>query len=201
MAFHDVRLPEDVERGARGGPRFNTTVLPLASGYEKRNMNWQNSRGEWDISYGIQYDVDLQRVINFFYSRRGRAHTFRFKDWSDYKMEKSFIALGDGTTTVFRVYKTYESGTYLYQRPVSLLTGDAIVYIDDVVVPSGYTITGDEDSCIITFSSAPVDGVEITLTSEFDCHVRFDNDQLDVSAETFETGAIPAIKLIEMKPE
>jgi len=199
MAFHNVRLPEAVERGARGGPRFNTTVLPLSSGYEKRNQNWENSRGEWDISYGIQYDVDLRQVINFFYARKGRAHTFRFKDWSDFHMVKSFIALGDGTTTVFQSCKTYESGAYLHQRPITKLTGDQIVYIDDVIVSSGYSI--DEDTGLITFTSAPVDGVEITLTSEFDCDVRFDNDQLDVSAETFETGSIPAIKIIEMKAE
>lgn len=199
MAFHNVRLPEDVERGAKGGPRFKTTVLPLASGHEKRNMNWEHSRGEWDVGYGIQYDTDLTRVINFFYARKGRGHSFRFKDWTDFTMVQSFIALGDGVTTVFQTYKTYENESFLHQRPITKLVGTQILYIDAVVVPSGYTI--DVNTGIITFTSAPILNGEITLTSEFDCHVRFDSDMLDISAETFETGAIPAIKILEIKAE
>lgn len=197
MAFHNVRLPEAVERGAKGGPHFNTTVLPLASGYEKRNINWQNSRGEWDVAYGIQYDTDLSAVINFFYARKGMAHTFRFKDWSDFQMTKSFIGLGNGTQTVFQTVKTYESGAYSHSRIITKLAGTQIVYIDNVPVLSGVSV--NLDTGVITFSSAPLTGVEITLTTDFDCHVRFDTDQLDISAETFETGSISAIKLIEMK--
>lgn len=197
MAFHNVRLPDDVERGAKGGPRFKTTVIPLSSGFEKRNQEWEQSRGEWDVGYGIQYKQDYNAVLNFFYARKGKAHTFRFKDWADFEMVKSFIALGDGSTTVFKTYKTYESGPHLHQRLITKLTGSQIVYIDDVIVPSGYTI--NLDTGVITFSVAPALGVEITLTTEFDCHVRFDTDQLDVASETFETGDIPDIKIIEMK--
>lgn len=198
MAFHNVRLPDDVERGAKGGPRFKTKVLPLSSGHEKRNIDWENSRGEWDVGYGIQYAVDLTRVINFFYARRGRAHSFRFKDWTDFTMTGSFIALGDGTTTVFQTYKTYEdSAGFLYQRPITKLVGSQILYIDNVIVPSGYSI--DVNTGLITFTSPPILNGEITMDSDFDCHVRFDSDMLDISAETFETGAIPAIKILELK--
>lgn len=197
MAFHNVRLPDDVERGAKGGPRFKTTVIPLSSGFEKRNQEWEQSRGEWDIGYGIQYKTDFNATLNFFYARKGKAHTFRFKDWTDFQLEKSFIALGDGAATVFKVYKTYESGAYLHQRRITKLTGTQKVFIDDVEVLSGYTI--NLDTGVITFSVAPILGVEITLTGEYDCHVRFDTDQLDISAETFETGDIPDIKIVEMK--
>ena len=90
-----VRLPTDIERGAIGGPRFNTTVLELDSGREKRNQNWQDTRGEWDVGYGLmtkyQEDpasviADVDDLIHFFYTVRGMAFSFRFKDWSDYEV-------------------------------------------------------------------------------------------------------------------
>ena len=43
MAFHNVQLPEEVERGAQGGPQFKTTVFTLSSGYEKRNVEWERN--------------------------------------------------------------------------------------------------------------------------------------------------------------
>ncbi len=51
--FHEVRMPIDVERGAVGGPGFKTRVLPLESGFEQRNIDWSDTRGEWDLSYGL----------------------------------------------------------------------------------------------------------------------------------------------------
>ena len=92
MAFHDVRLPVDVERGALGGPGFKTTVTPLGSGKEQRNIDWARTRAEFDIGYGLmdQDSVLLEATIDtlqaFFYAREGKAHTFRFKDWSDFKI-------------------------------------------------------------------------------------------------------------------
>jgi uncharacterized protein (TIGR02217 family) len=92
MAFHDTRLPVDVERGALGGPGFKTTVTPLGSGKEQRNIDWARTRAEFDIGYGLmdQDSVILEATIDsllaFFYTREGKAHTFRFKDWSDFKI-------------------------------------------------------------------------------------------------------------------
>ena len=36
MSFDEVRLPTNVEKGAVGGPMFNTTVLELTSGPSNR---------------------------------------------------------------------------------------------------------------------------------------------------------------------
>ena len=80
MAFDEVRLREDVELGAEGGPRFKTTVLTLASGHEKRNIDWSEARGDWDVSYGISSRTDLASVIDFFWARQGRARGARSRD-------------------------------------------------------------------------------------------------------------------------
>lgn len=85
-------MPVDVERGALGGPGFKTTVTPLGSGKEQRNIDWARTRSEFDIGYGLMdqnsilLEATIDNLLAFFYTREGRAHTFRFKDWSDYKI-------------------------------------------------------------------------------------------------------------------
>ena len=44
MAFHEVRFPDNISRGARGGPERRTQIVELASGDEERNASWANSR-------------------------------------------------------------------------------------------------------------------------------------------------------------
>ena len=43
MAFHEVRFPDNISRGARGGPERRTQVVELASGDEERNASWARS--------------------------------------------------------------------------------------------------------------------------------------------------------------
>lgn len=200
MAFHDVRLPEDVERGAVGGPEFNTTIVQTVGGHEQRIINWSEQRGSWMIGYGIEYKTDLQDMINFFYARRGRAHGFRFKDWSDFEIgsAKQAIGIGDNVETVFPIYKTYSSGGQDYFRPITKpVSGTVTVWKDAVIQTVGFTI--DYATGEITFSAPVAAGVVVYVTCEFDVPVRFDTDKLDISMATFEAGEIPQIPIVELR--
>ena len=85
MAFQEVRFPDNISRGARGGPERRTQIVELASGAEERNASWANSRRRYDVAYGIRRADDLAAVVAFFEARNGRLHGFRFKDWADFK--------------------------------------------------------------------------------------------------------------------
>jgi len=85
MAFHDVRFPDNISRGARGGPERRTQIVELASGDEERNASWANSRRRYDAAYGVRRADDLASVVAFFEARNGRLYGFRWKDWGDYK--------------------------------------------------------------------------------------------------------------------
>ncbi len=80
MAFHEVRFPDNISRGARGGPERRTQIVALSSGDEERNASWANSRRRYDVSYGVRRADDLATVVAFFEARNGRLHGFRFKD-------------------------------------------------------------------------------------------------------------------------
>ena len=51
MAFDEVRFPDMISRGARGGPQRRTQIVTLASGDEERNALWANSRRSYDAAY------------------------------------------------------------------------------------------------------------------------------------------------------
>jgi uncharacterized protein (TIGR02217 family) len=76
MAFHEVRFPDDISRGARGGPERRTQVVELASGDEERNASWADSRRRYDAAYGIRRADDLAALIAFL--RRGTVGSMAF---------------------------------------------------------------------------------------------------------------------------
>ena len=76
-SFHEVRFPDNIAYGATGGPEFATTVVATGSGHEKRNVNWSEARGRWDVASGLKKQAQIDELIAFFRARRGRAYGFR----------------------------------------------------------------------------------------------------------------------------
>jgi uncharacterized protein (TIGR02217 family) len=206
MAFHDVRFPEVIGRGARGGPGWRTTVVTLGSGAEERNASWSQARRGFDISSGVRNGDDLAALVAFFNARMGRFHGFRFKDWSDYKSclpsatvapEDQALGDGDGVVRSFRLRKRYGAdliGVWrMIRRPVA---GTVRVALDGVEALSGWTVNAATG--IVSFTVAPGDGVAVTAGFQFDVPVRFDLDQLDLTLTVERLGAIPSIPLVEL---
>lgn len=203
MSFDEVRLPENVERGAQGGPGFKTSIIELSSGFEQRNIDWSQARLSWDIGYGISYLDDanaliqLRDVITFFYARKGRAYGFRFKDWTDYEVTTGFLGTGDGSTTQFQALKRYTSGSRSHDRELfKLVSGTQRVFLDGIETGD---FSVDVNTGIYTMNSAPALDVVLTHTTQFDVPVRFDVDQLEISIETFQAGEIPRIPVKEVR--
>lgn len=195
MAFHDVRLPDGVERGAQGGPSFMTTVVTTKSGMEYRNADWARARARWDVGYGIQTLEDLRAVLAFFYARRGRLHSFRFKDWSDYEAVFQPIGTGNGVQNQFQLVYVYDSGGQSYARTITKpVSGTVFGAVNGTpVMTSTNLLTG-----IITFAVPPANGTAVTATFQFDVPVRFDVDQIPINVQTFAAGSIPSIPVIEV---
>lgn len=207
MAFHDVRFPDNISRGARGGPERRTQIVELASGDEERNASWANSRRRYDVSYGIRRADDLDAVVQFFEARNGRLHGFRFKDWGDHKSCKpseapnaadQLIGTGDGTATAFQLVKRYASGAQTWVRTITKpVAGSVTISLNGTPQPSGWTI--DPATGIITFATAPAAGVSVRAGFEFDVPVRFDSDALDVTLDIERLGSITSIPLVEIR--
>ncbi len=194
-----VRLPEDVERGANGGPAWRTIVQTLSSGNEQRIQEWQEQRGAWQIGYGITTLALLQAVVDLFQAQKGRAFAFLFKDWSDFAgtAEATVPTVGDAVETDFQMTRNYDTAVRSYARPITQTIDATVnVYIDTILQVSGFTL---EAGGIIRFSSPPAGGEVITADFEFDVPVRFNQDNLNIDVEVFDKGSIPDISIIEVR--
>lgn len=199
MSFHDVRFPEDLSFGAVGGPRFKTTVVTTAGGLEQRNQDWEQVRAEYDVSQNIKTQEELDKLLDFFYARRGRTYGFRFKDWADYKLDNN-IAVGDGSKASFPIKKVYNSGGFVYERQITKPVSGSLTEVRFDGVATGQGSLNDSTGKIV-FPVPPADGVVIAVTLEFDVPVRFDTDQMAISLENFELFSWGQIPLKELKNE
>lgn len=207
MAFHEVRFPDNIGRGARGGPERRTQIVELASGDEERNASWANSRRRYDVAYGIRRADDLATVVAFFEARNGRLHGFRFRDWADYKSclpslvpdpTDQSLGAGDSATTVFQLVKRYSSGAQSWERSIGKpVAGTVRIALGGIEQVTGWSV--DTATGLVTFTTAPATGVAITAGFEFDVPVRFDSDALDVTLDVERLGSITSIPLLEIR--
>lgn len=207
MAFHEVRFPDNISRGARGGPERRTQIVELASGDEERNASWANSRRRYDVAYGIRRADDLAAVVAFFEARNGRLYGFRYKDWADYKSSlpsqpvtptDQLIGTGDGIVTSFALLKHYASGAQAWTRAIAKpVAGSVRIALDGVEQMSSWS--ADTTTGVVSFDTAPGAGVVITAGFAFDVPVRFDTDTLDVTLDIERLGSIASIPLLEIR--
>lgn len=191
--FLDISFPPYVARGATGGPAFSTSVVSLASGAEERNSLWANGRGKWNISTGIRTREQMLDVIAFFHVVKGRAYSFRFKDWNDYAATDQMMV--EVTPTVWQLVKRYAVGGLAHVRTITKpLVGTVTVKIDGLpVTPDGI----DDQTGQVTFALAP--GSVPIASFEFDVPVRFDTDHLPVQASAFDQQVVSQIDLVEVR--
>jgi len=208
MAFEEIRFPDDISRGARGGPERRTQIVTLAGGMEERNASWANSRRRYDAAYGVRRADDLAAVVAFFEARNGRLTGFRWKDWGDYKSclpsatvaaTDQSIGTGTGGTVTFQLVKAYTSGAVTWTRDITKPVAGSVVVAFDGVQTSLFGV--DTTTGIVNFTGhpAPGSGVAVTAGFEFDVPVRFDTDQLDVTTDIETLGSITSIPLIEVR--
>ena len=173
--FNESRLLDCVAYGSQFGREFNTRIVSLRSGVERRNANWTTPLGRYDILYQALKPQDHMLVRGAHMASLGSAIPFRFKDWTDYAANQEAIGTSTGALQVIQLTKAYpfgpESLSRTIQKPV---TGSVVVYADGIQIAAIVDYTSGE----ITIDHAA--GAEITWSGEFDVPVRFESDRLDV---------------------
>ena len=204
-AFHEVQFPPSISYGATGGPTFNTSILTLASGYERRNINWEKTRAVYDVAHGLKTQAELNALLKFFYARNGRAYGFRYKDWADYQLPfdgdalPMFMTTDGGTTSSFQLRKAYGDASNSFIRDIKKpVSGSVVVYADGFATSD---VSIDVTTGIVTLGTAlrATAGVAISASCEFDVPVRFDIDQMKVSIDDYDNFTWGQIPLIEVR--
>lgn len=193
MKFLNIRFPEEISYGAKGGPEFSTSIVTVQNGSEYRNINWELPRMVYNIGYDFLNKEKARQLNNFFYITKGRGYSFRFKDWLDFESnieEKNFIAINEEKTK-FQLIKTYAVGNLQSIRRITKPVENSIII--------NYKYSDiDYNQGIITFLQ-PIDEKFLKLSFTFDVPVRFEHDYYDLVNDEFELYSCKNIKLIEVR--
>jgi uncharacterized protein (TIGR02217 family) len=194
--FLEIRLPENISLAAEGGAQYSTDVVTSATGYEYRNVNWINSRAKYNLAPAICSEDELSELISFFRICKGKAIGFRFKDFSDFRVNDQLIANGDGLTKTFQLMKSYQLGALEEIRNISKpVEGKISIKIDGKSVDFKCDFTTGK----IDFEHAPYIGAGIYADFEFDVPVRFDTDHLSSSLQAYVEQNIKDIPIVELR--
>lgn len=197
MSFLEIRFPESISFNSSTILEFNTTIIQSKNGFEQRNINWNTNKMKFNIINGIKTKKELGELINFFKNVKWCAYGFRFKDWSDYEGKKEYIGLGDGTTKKFQLIKTYKINDNIlcYRKITKPVISTIKIFIDNVET-NNFDI--DLTTGIITFNSAPKNNSKIQADFEFDVPVRFNNDVMEITMNSINSGNVKELELIEI---
>lgn len=166
--YLDMRFPPLISFGAEGGATFLTDIVVTASGVETRNQNWERQRMRYDVAHAARREAQWRQLQAFFLAARGRACSFRFKDWLDYECAAGdgVFALDDsgGSPTGWQMFKRYTFAGQTYDRKITKPVSGTI------------TLSG---SGTLNYSSGIVYGGTPTgWYGQFDVHARFDTDEM-----------------------
>ena len=194
--FIEQRFPTNISIGMRGGPEFSTLITESITGYETRNVNWLESRNRYEIAKAISNEKELEQILTFFRLTKGKAFGFRFKDHSDFKVQKQLLFKGDGSTKSFQLYKTYQLGEDLYHRKI---TKPVKGTMNIQVCKSEMSFGVDYKSGLVRFIKSLPKDCEVWGSFEFDVPVRFNNDYLELTNHYQKIYSIDRLELIELK--
>ena len=210
-AFHEIRFPTAISRGARGGPERRTEIVALGSGFEERNTRWAHARRRYNAGYGVRSLDDIDAVVAFFEERRGRLYGFRWRDHADFKSCRPGLAVadgdqligtGDGTTAAFALRKRYGTGPSAYLRPIRKpVAGTVVVAVAGLRRTEVVDYLLDDTTGLVTFApgAVPAAGAAVTAGFEFDTPARFDTDFLEIGLVGFNAGEVPDIPVVELR--
>lgn len=198
MAFVETRLPDRVASGFRGGPEWNTLVVPMENGREQRNGQWMYPRHRYSAQYGVFNDADRLSILNAFHAMRGRLHCFPMKDHNDWFASNEVLDPDEftiGGTHPIQLTKTYTHGSQSTTRLIQCVGTDVVVYEDGVPVPG---VVNTAEGTFVPDAEWIATGDVYTWTGTFYVWVRFDSDYNAFTA--IHTSARMAdIELVEVR--
>lgn len=197
MSFLEIRFPESIAFNSSSILEFNTTIIKAKNGYEQRNINWNSNKMKFNIINGIKTKTELDELITFFRNVKGAGYGFRFKDFTDYQAENQYIGVGNGETKEFQLIKAYRvSDNIVYYRKITKPVISTVrVFINDI---ESKDFNIDLTTGLITLNTTPEIDSTIKASFEFDVPVRFENDIMEITMNSINSGNVKEIILAEI---
>lgn len=180
MSFVNIELNICPGYGWQGGPEFNTRVTTLRNNHERRNATASIARHRFILPFlNISETAYVAEVLAVFNAVRGRLHSFKVKDWTDYTATNEPLGEAPTGTTAVQLVKTYTAGAESYVRDITKPVAGAVIY------ENGSPKAGTLD--VLTGLFTPTDPwaseATLTWTGQFRVPVRFNTDTLMTSID------------------
>lgn len=198
MAYINQFLEGCFGYGFEGGPQFNTQIVELQNGREKRNATWAQQKHKYTGSFNNISNDDYKLIKRMHFVARGRLHAFKIVDPLDNFADNEIFGQGNGVKTEYQLITTSEYDDYFYTRGIyGVIVDDEFEVRINGVIATGYTV--DTERGKIAFDVAPVLLAELTWTGNFFVWVRFDDDHLPFTLDN-PNATNGVINLIEVAP-
>lgn len=194
MSFIDTRLNDRYRYGFVGGPRWNTLVVDMANGRNRRKKQWAMPHHEFTADYATFNAEEKAQLLSAFMAAGGAFSAFRFKDFNDWLAINQDIGTGDGTTDPMQLVRNYSFGPSLYTRAITLPLNAIITDYSGTVIPA----TVDPLTGLAT-PDDPWPEVPLRWNGQFDVRVRFSEDFNPFTAASEQVGEC-TVRLVEDFP-
>jgi uncharacterized protein (TIGR02217 family) len=162
-------------------PIWKTLTQESVSGKENRAALWTYPRWKWTLSFNFLRDDsnnEFRTLLGFYLARQGSYDSFLWNDPDDNSVTGQPIGIGDGSTLLFQVVRTFGGFT----EPVWAPHGSVTVYVGGTPVsPSTFGV--NSNGGVLTFNPgyAPGNGVVVSMDFSYYWPVRFVDDTYDFS--------------------
>lgn len=196
--------------GWTGGPVFNTRIVRMATGRERRNAEQDQPQHVFSVPFNNISQSQYIPIKQMHLNRRGQWGCFLFLDRLDDVADDEFFAVAVGGDTEFQLSKwSIQDGVGYQSKVQAIYSPDANG--DPVDSPVTITVNGspttaytlDRDTGVITFTSPRTAGQVLRWSGNFSRWVRFARDDLPFSIDNKSGGEFVvngSVELMEMPP-
>jgi uncharacterized protein (TIGR02217 family) len=190
--FIDHRISTRVSSEFRRVVTGKTDIVQMANGRERRNAAWGFKKMQFSASFAMLTPESQEEVMSAFYAANAQLLLFRFRDHGDFRVTDSPVVGGIvGQSNAVQLTKRYSFGSAFADRVVQAVNKCV------VKAPGGSTFAGTFSTTLGTFTpSSNWASGDYTWSGTFDCWVRFNSDEFDVTMQTLDI-ATTDVSLIE----
>lgn len=179
-------FPECPTYGFNVQPQYLVKIAVQEGGFERVDRRWARPLNIFTaVPIGDRDEETIQNVLYFWHAMGGRATTFLFKDWTDYKscpVGADITAVDqpletvtiDDASTAYQLTKVYQAGPITQVREITQPKGDTIVVANaSGVAQTDFTL--DEATGVLK-PGGGFTGTPHSWGGEFYVPVRFDSE-------------------------
>jgi uncharacterized protein (TIGR02217 family) len=188
-------------------PTFQTRIQRAVSGRELRALDYPYPLWQFALIYDFLRDDpaagfdELRTLLGFFMLCQGAFGTFLFQDPTDCQVTGQQIGTGNASTTVFQLQRAM--GTALpgggFLEPIVAPKLVNAIYFDGITQdPASYSV--DPNSGLVTFGTAPGNGLIITADFSYYFRCRFIDDKYDFENFMYRLWQLKKLTFISVRP-